>query len=497
MSTLAKVVAHEIPGMLLVIMFILIMESIHAPEIRIAKNGKWLKSKKNPKPKPGEPGAIFYALHDDPDECHYRLSTILKGISLTLQFEAFTRWDSIPKNTMELVGTFMPMYIEQWMRSFPRSEGRKHKIIKLHLSLHCPMDCKRWGPMCNFSGACLEHGHITFAKNSSKQTQKRKDTLPSQCLHRVIENNQIHKAYHELPIHDVEGSRARFSPPKKDHPPIYSKLRFASIGTDGIRWLGTKASKNRTFRGALPMDTAIKFFQDYVLPQIVEDRVGLLVETTRNSIKFKANPSYGAGGAANQHWATINYEGHGEVPAHLLCFFELRSDPINPITFNGCCIEKQGYYALVHVLPCSLNIKGEGCRMELAHADQRLIYRCQKWDKDKHGDNPEWNRIVDGTVTPTLQVVSCDTIESPLIAIPDFYLQSPDRHIYYLIAPHQSWAPDLVAFMEEEIALEEAQLKAVHDTNGNKKGKEQMQEDTAKLKKLRRDRALYRCKPHK
>jgi len=251
----------------------------------------------------------------------------------------------------------------------------------------------------------------------------------------------------------------------------------------------------------MSLEDAVSFLQQHVFPCIGEDHIGLLSDTVRENVRFKAHPTYGRNGAANQNWATLNYGKGHEIPAHLLCYFHLPTKPKKPIKLPGLrfAIKECGFFAFVHTLPCSLNRREVGDKQEIADCNQELIFRCQKWDAGRHGDYPEYNEVLPGAVQPTLQMVSCDIIQLPCIAIPDFYAKSNNSHVFYVLLPHAMWGPRFIEFAKESFDAEVKELTS-KDTSGplkRRKTKEELKSDAEKLAKLKRSRNLYGCRPHR
>ena len=458
MTSLAKVNAHEIPGMLLVLLFVLVMDYQHSGFPEHFGRGR----NKRERPKPQELGGIFHSLGPTYAICFARMAEIVKGLSLLLEFEAFNRWSSIPRKDLETVSEFLPFFLEQYAKSFNRQVGKKFKILKYHVALHLAQDMLRFGSAANFNGSIIEYTHTVFAKQSSKRTQKQKKKLDEQCMNRVLENQLIEKAYLDLPPSQlVDKARKAYSPPSaEDGAPTYSKTSFASLEIndtrDTVQLVWWKGCKGRSFAGALAEEDLIAAFRDTVFPNINEKRVDLFTCVTQEGEKYDANPCYGAAGAARQNWAVIGYDKEtGDVPAHLLVFFTLTEKPIRPISLNGSYITQKGHYVCCHVLPCMLNLEAvrktaeDNSYTELAHPDQRLIFRCQKWDKLMHepkGKRCKYNKILPTRVTPSLRFEKCESIVSPCIAIPDFYGRDDPNHTYYVLRPHRDWAPDFATY---------------------------------------------------
>ena len=207
----------------------------------------------------------------------------------------------------------------------------------------------------------------------------------------------------------------------------------------------------------------VNAFQSEVFPKINEKKIELIAYMASDGVRYAANPCFGTKGAARQNWALLNYGSTGgEVACHLLVFFHLPSKPRQPIRLNSSIVSAAGHYVCCHVLPCQLDMGRRETAddmnyYELAHPDQRLIFRCQKWDvrADRHGENPEYNRIFSkDRIVPSLRFESCECISGPIIAIPDFHkeeMEGQHNHVYYILRQHREWASDFAAYAKDQM----------------------------------------------
>jgi hypothetical protein len=285
---------------------------------------------------------------------------------------------------------------------------------------------------------------------------------------RVLELMLTEKAYMDLKTPKAERARQGYSAKPAQTDKRYSKVPIGYLerslhdGSISFKWKTKKQSN--MFHGPLSEDDLVSSFSEHVFPNIEENRIALFVSMVSDNVKYSANPCYGSKNAARQDWALLNYGRNiGEVACHTLLFFHLPSKPIRAITLNDSFVNAAGHYVCCHVLPTSLSMqsmktKEDDHYYELAHPDQRLIFRVQKWDIDKHGKNPEYNMIIkEEQVTPSLRFESCNNISGPIIAIPDFYAndnfatEKDSNHIFYVIRQHAEWAPDFAQYAREHV----------------------------------------------
>jgi hypothetical protein len=357
----------------------------------------------------------------------------------------------------------MPIFMDAWMRAFPRKAGNGHNVGKIHKTGgHVGHDMMRFGPMAVTNGGCLENLHRTRSKKPAALTQKRHKTVELQSGKRNSENIIIDKAYLSLEGNvGAAKARKRFKADNTVPLPTYKgKIGTVIRGKDSIKW---EQSVTPSFSGPLSVDQVISFFAEHVFPFISEDQVTLYSQTTRNNTRFVANPSFGKDALARQHWATMRFHPGGrnrassaafDVPCHLLCMFLLESDPSQPIHFNGCDITSRGLYVFCHSISQQLNVEEtDPGKCERAHTDCRLLFRCQKYDREVHGHDPGRNILVDKPVQPTLLVYSTDMIASPCIAFPDFYLEE-SCGVFYILRPHEEWGPDFIEVARQHCASE-------------------------------------------
>ncbi len=127
-------------------------------------------------------------------ECEQRLCNekdIRDWILVVTLLLTWYQWMKEPTITMKHVKCSHAAV--QWLMRFiatvaPCTGGMTNNTIKRHLVLHICEDILDHGIPDNFNSAYAESAHITLAKITSQNTQKRAVLITKQAAHRYIEN---------------------------------------------------------------------------------------------------------------------------------------------------------------------------------------------------------------------------------------------------------------------------------------------------------------------
>jgi hypothetical protein len=453
-TKLSYMQAHEFSGVTLLLFLILIIDHNYSYSNRrsFAKH---------------EPGYIQFKMGQD------KCNDIVRGLELLLLWGAFCSASRIPKNSLKIARKFVAPFTEQFKRSFVRTAGNGNKTLKLHLLRHFCDNIQWFGSIKNVDSSAGERSHIDNAKLPAENTQKHHKTLLQQVGKQFLINYKLDKftSYikkevimlkdntdegefdleeeHEDPPDNTGGGKGDIE---------YSKGHLICIYSDVVQHRRRKKQKDLptgpvlepwSRNSPLAAHEVCAMVREHILPVLPRPEMGVrvLTKTKRKGQVFHADPCYGSGRASKQHWAHVNYEGHGEVPCHLLCFLEIPDKPVTPIILpnNGGSIAEAGVHALIHTLAAPLNNSEDEIDIDtvsdLAHQDQQLVFRAQKWDSSIH--HQEWNEVLheampNKEIKPTLCVVDCEALSTPITAFPDPYA-SKDRHIYFFLRPHCQW----------------------------------------------------------
>jgi hypothetical protein len=423
-TSLVKMQGAERTGVLIVLFLIMIMEH-------------WGDYEKDPKAK-GDPEDIPGYI-----ERSMGLSVaknIVKSLYLLITFESFLRSDSIPFNCLGKVESFMPVFLDQIFRAFPRQEGSGHTLVKNHLFLHLVHDIRRLGVPSNTNSAIGETTHKVICKEPGRRTNMSAGTFEKQTSMRYIENLTILRAFRDHP-HWMNEEDTSFTDQniKECGAPSY----HCSITKIGSNY--TTGRNGKKLFGQIPnwSDSAVSshdvvhLIRDKVLPNLKNTKqIELFGKTTRKGTSFSCCPSYGSQGLAKQDWCCMEMEDGDVTPFHLLLIFFLPESLVQSISINGNEISEKGYYALGHFAFQSLTDTGdslypgensnEGNR---AHVDQYLVHRMPKWHLS---DDRSPGRPSSRAFPPTISIISCDCIEGPCVAFPDIVSADPDNLFYFL-----------------------------------------------------------------
>jgi hypothetical protein len=374
---------------------------------------------------------------------------IVKSLYLLITFESFLRSESIPFNCLRKVESFMPVFLDQIFRTFPRQEGSGHTLVKNHLFVHLVHDIQRLGVPSNTNSAIGETTHKVICKEPGRRTNMCASTFERQTSLRYVENLTIVRAFRD---HPEWVNEENISTNQKEYGPSYH-CSITKIGSNyttsrnGKKLFGQIPNWNDS---AVSSHDVVQIIRDKVLPNLKNTKqIELFGKTTRNGTSFSCCPSYGSQGLAKQDWCFMEMEDGEVAPFHLLIIMYLPESPEEALCINGNYILEKGYYALGHFAFQSLTDTGESLypgensnEGNRAHVDQYLVHRMPKWhiSDDQHLGRPSSREF-----PPTVSVISCDCIEGPCVAFPDIVSADP-HNLFYFMKPVSKWGE---LFIEE------------------------------------------------
>ena len=181
-STIANLKGHEIVGCLVVMLF-----AIQTSNFRSIVSAK----------QQDQPGKL-----GDPQH-------VADWILLLESLLQWHQWLKEPNMTKKIVRRSVKSL--QWlMRLFqkvaPRDTGMEYNLIKMHLVLHIHEDILDHGVPQNVNSAFTESAHISMAKHTARNTQKRRSSFTYQAAKRYVENLALDLAFYETgrqPLHSI------------------------------------------------------------------------------------------------------------------------------------------------------------------------------------------------------------------------------------------------------------------------------------------------------
>jgi hypothetical protein len=183
--SIAKMEGHERSGVLLLMLITMVMEHWAA----------WRKSnmKGSDKLKHDQGGCL---------EIHMgkaRAANVVKSLFLLVSFEAYLKCKKVQVKDLHAVETFIPHFLDQLLRTFPRTEGVGDNIIKNHLFLHLVFDLRRLAMASNFTSGVGEMVHKTVCKETGRRTNMHASTFEENTAKRYVENLAIRRSHIDHP----------------------------------------------------------------------------------------------------------------------------------------------------------------------------------------------------------------------------------------------------------------------------------------------------------
>ena len=458
-TKLAKLQGHERTGVLLILLIILTMEHW----------ANWRRGRKENTLKPNEDGYLENVLTKS------RCDAMIKSLYLLISYEAYMRTERIPKESLDEVDNFIPAFLDQVIRAFDRKYVTSvgNNTIKGHYPNHLCLNISRGGSPQNTNSGVGEHLHLTSAKEPGRRTNMNRSTFELQTGRRYNETLAVDRSYVDHPLSWLQST-------EEDCSDVDYSGALCLIAEDHyINYVGKKVfGSPRWENSPVSGEDVSTFIRTKVLPKVKRDRIAIKTKTARQGITFTANPCYGKDRAARQHWALVKQDKGKPVPYHLLCFLELEEAPASAIKLNGTTATRKGHYALAHSVldpltdsggPPDPNMYKETNSSHtwgsLAHPDQHLLHRSPK----AHYNGETWEASSQ-RCPPTLQIIPCDAIHSPIVGFPDILKHKNDRATtdYFFIVPPRKWGQLFIEAAHAE-AMCHLPESALTETTKNKR----------------------------
>ena len=418
-TNLSKMQGNERSGVLLILLIVLIMD--HWALYRRTDKGAV---------KSNQPGYFEDAFGTS------RNANVIKSLYLLLSFEAHMKLRRVPIKSLRYIKSFVPIFMDQVLRTFNREEGAKNNTIKNHLPLHYADDLERFGCAQNFNSGTGEMILKPIVKETGRRTNMHSTSFERQTGRRYVENLAIVRARMEY-----DATRVR------THQPLQLGHLKARISRTQIR-----NGVNRIIN-SLPIwkdshlagTDLLSIVREHILSKLpTTSEIPVYGRVVIEGQAYNANPSANDSGQAKQEWGYVNMGPDGVVPCQLLCALEISEKPSSDIVLNNSRIDDTGVYFLVHAAHSELTETGPSPYQEenaenqnegtLAHVDQKLVHRIPK----SHFDGRDWIPA-NAKLSPAILLVDSRSIVSPCIAVPDV-LSDNSRNDFFFIRPVSEWA---------------------------------------------------------
>ena len=416
---LAKMQGHERTGVLLVLLCVMVMDH-------------WAFWRWKSQSKKSVPSGMHGSIEEGMGPL---ASNVVKTLSLLIQMESFMRCERIRSNCLRHVDEFVPVFMDQFLRTFDRSGEKKtagNNTVKNHYPHHIVENIRRGGSPQNSNSSIGESLHVTAVKRPGRRTNMHTAEFEPNTGERYVENITVDRS-----SDDLIGPECA----KAKEGSVYDGVIAEVLETGWITGGNKRMEANPSWPDSLvSADEVFGLVRSLVIPNLPSgESVTLFSSTTRDGVPFRANPMFRNGIEPKQEWVLVKQSDGSLVPHQFLCIVEVPTKPRRKIYLNGSVIDEEGFYAIAHCAVDSLRDHGqplgdcsEGTR---AHADQTLLH----WIPKGHSKDGEWVWATE-SLPPSLLFVPCEAIAGPVAGFPDLTKPADPATDYFFIRPQSDWA---------------------------------------------------------
>ena len=351
-------------------------------------------------------------------------------VTSLLQWHAWLKQDTIPKTLVNKSKMAVKWLMRQFKFIAPRPTGMKNNTIKFHLVLHLADDILDHGVPQNFNSSFAESAHISLAKDTARNTQKRTASFTYQAAQRYVENLVISKAWNEIcPAEkltvtqaDTTETMVNLSDDDQINDAKWGRRFYLSIGPDGrphCKW--AKERGDKTAVKATLKEQVVQFLVKNCLPHTALNRLDCFThyENKATGERYRAHPMFM--GDAWYDFAMVRWQSrtHPKLPARIYTFVDLTT--LTPgrnvhTQGNGQPAIESGMYALIESFEPIPHAYGDPNIPN--NADGNNVAN-QAFANDLVGRFLRTETVIDGVWQPTLYLVHIDSIMCPLVGICD------------------------------------------------------------------------------
>ena len=394
-----------------------------------------------------------------------RLASFIHLFELLLMYEEILKVHEISRRKAKQLAIYTPLFLDHFKRTVNRYAGMGCNFIKFHLPLHISDDILRNGVCQNSSSGPGESRHKSSCKQPAKLTQRVYDKFEMQSATRCTDHIVIDRAHNEII------SRSVSNPSNREGGCVINTVasniiyqgRSYVCDRNGIYHYSRDQchTKEATWNDESLQNSIYELLRDQVFPHVNGNCIHLLTECKREGVLFRAHPAY-KDKEAWQDWAYINWEGTGDVPGQLMVYIDLKNMR-EPFVVENNTIDTPGIYAIIHSVQEGLEYRPHKAvcsddEKYKAHPSSRLVFYAMKiinegksvasmQPKKKAKNTSSYTQIQDNIPFPRLYIVSCDSIASECVAIPDY--GSSRKHGYLFLRSRKQWSDQFFKLMEE------------------------------------------------
>jgi hypothetical protein len=271
-------------------------------------------------------------------------------LSSLLQWQEWLKQEEIPVHIVSK-STESVKWLMQMMKSVaPREEGMGYNTIKFHLPLHLADDILNHGVPQNVNSAFAESAHIPIAKDTTRNTQKRKATFTIQAANRYVEDLAVGISWREANLsNNSSTSNNHTTAHSRKHGKHFTATE--TLTADGIAqvvcYWGKKTPSNHNTGGPVrametandkarvKLNTEVYSMLHEILMQVQSDSLPCSTEYQNKlgneaaPVTYRAHPKFY--GEQWNDFVTIKWSGENEpLPARIHTFVDLRG--VIPLT---------------------------------------------------------------------------------------------------------------------------------------------------------------------
>jgi hypothetical protein len=375
-----------------------------------------------------------------------RLANFIDLFEYMIMVEEFLKEPSHRRKDILMFDKWMPEFLDLYKRVINRVEGKGMGFLKFHLPLHMPKDMLKFGNAASVDSSTGESNHITSAKVTSRNTQRRSELLDEQSATRYTENLSIDRTMADMsPL----GRHMKETDAKETKSVVFRGFSYF-MSNDGIFIV----KKKPPYKKAVWFDSDLyndifHFLKKHVLPHVEGERVNIMTVLNKDGVIFRGDPRYK--NSDRHDWVYVDWGDDGISPAQIQIYVDL-NHLIGTIHSEDTHITEPGNYALVHMVDQPLEAKPKNSKNTdfLAHQTSKLFHWAEKLSThDKKG------------LRPNIGLVSESAFHAECVAVPADLEGERDPNAYLFLKPRNTWADVLVEKMTEH---KKSNKKKIGDT---------------------------------